>query len=159
MLRIDSTGLAGLVASLTLLKNGIPVRIIDKRDKHHFGLRGSGIQVSELMLARCRIDSTLSRLQIWNGYSSQSFDNLPILEVKFPDLSLASLNESKVGFLLKTPWLAQSEHDTFFGLVGVMSSTCRVVHVALGTITHSHTRSAIEVTFLPSLVSGISKPL
>lgn len=39
-------GPSGLVAALTLLKNGVPVRIIDKLDKYHSGQRGAGISVS-----------------------------------------------------------------------------------------------------------------
>lgn len=39
-------GPAGLVLALTLLKNGIPVRIIDKELTYHIGQRGAGISVS-----------------------------------------------------------------------------------------------------------------
>lgn len=39
-------GPTGLTLALTLLKNGIPVRIIDKAAKYHQEQRGAGIQVS-----------------------------------------------------------------------------------------------------------------
>ena len=38
-------GPAGLVLALSLLQNGVPVRIIDRLPKHPVGQRGSGIQV------------------------------------------------------------------------------------------------------------------
>lgn len=38
-------GPVGLVLALTLLKNGISVRIIDKEQKPHLGQRGAGIMV------------------------------------------------------------------------------------------------------------------
>ncbi|KAH7928575.1 hypothetical protein BV22DRAFT_192143 [Leucogyrophana mollusca] len=40
---IAGAGPAGLVAALTLLRNGIPVRIIDKEDNFRIGQRGPGI--------------------------------------------------------------------------------------------------------------------
>ncbi|OCH86653.1 monooxygenase [Obba rivulosa] len=40
---IAGAGPAGLVLALTLSKNGIPVRIIDKAPAHHIGQRGAGI--------------------------------------------------------------------------------------------------------------------
>lgn len=45
---------------LTLLKNGIPVRIIDKRDKYHSGQCGSGIQVG----SHDRLPPTLLKQQM-----------------------------------------------------------------------------------------------
>ncbi|EMD33646.1 hypothetical protein CERSUDRAFT_117754 [Gelatoporia subvermispora B] len=47
---IVGAGPAGLVAALTLLKNGIPVRIIDKAAEFHVGRRGRGIQPRTLEL-------------------------------------------------------------------------------------------------------------
>ena len=43
-------GPSGLVLALTLAKNGVPVRIIDKEAKYHLGQRGSGIQPRTLEL-------------------------------------------------------------------------------------------------------------
>ncbi|EJC98969.1 uncharacterized protein FOMMEDRAFT_113569 [Fomitiporia mediterranea MF3/22] len=40
---IVGSGPAGLILGLSLLKNGIPVRIIEKDVKHHNGERGSGV--------------------------------------------------------------------------------------------------------------------
>ena len=42
------SGPAGLVLALSLLKNGIPVRIIEKDVQHHHGERGPGVMVSGL---------------------------------------------------------------------------------------------------------------
>jgi ribulose 1,5-bisphosphate synthetase/thiazole synthase len=39
------SGPAGLALALSLLKNGIPVRIIEKDEQHHHGERGPGIMV------------------------------------------------------------------------------------------------------------------
>ncbi|KAG0703601.1 FAD binding domain-containing protein [Suillus ampliporus] len=47
---IVGAGPAGLVAALTLLQNGIPVRIIDKDPNPRVGLRGSGIWPRSLEL-------------------------------------------------------------------------------------------------------------
>ncbi|KZT20697.1 hypothetical protein NEOLEDRAFT_829633 [Neolentinus lepideus HHB14362 ss-1] len=47
---IVGAGPTGLVAALTLRQNGIPVRIIDKEPKPHFGSRGSGIMPRTLEL-------------------------------------------------------------------------------------------------------------
>lgn len=41
-------GPAGLVLALTLLKNGVSVRIIEKDEQHHHGERGSGVLVSKI---------------------------------------------------------------------------------------------------------------
>ena len=40
-------GPAGLVLALSLLKNGIRVRVIEKDEAHHHGERGPGVMVSE----------------------------------------------------------------------------------------------------------------
>ena len=40
-------GPTGLVAALTLLRNGVRVRIIEKDAEHHRGERGFGIMVGE----------------------------------------------------------------------------------------------------------------
>ncbi|KAJ8597124.1 hypothetical protein M405DRAFT_804295 [Rhizopogon salebrosus TDB-379] len=42
---VVGAGPAGLVAALTLLQNGIPVRIIDKDPNPRMGQRGPGIWV------------------------------------------------------------------------------------------------------------------
>ena len=42
------SGPSGLVAALTLAKNGIPVRIIEKESLRFPGERGAGVMVSEL---------------------------------------------------------------------------------------------------------------
>ncbi|KAG2030187.1 FAD binding domain-containing protein [Suillus americanus] len=47
---IVGAGPAGLVAALTLLQNGIPVRIIDKEHNHRIGQRGPGIWPRSLEL-------------------------------------------------------------------------------------------------------------
>ena len=39
-------GPTGLLLALTLLKNGVQVRVVDKDPNRHPGQRGSGIQVS-----------------------------------------------------------------------------------------------------------------
>lgn len=51
-------GPAGLVLALSLLQNGVPVRIIDKSPEHPVGQRGSGIQVGRMHPVR----SFLSRV-------------------------------------------------------------------------------------------------
>ena len=45
-------GPAGLVAALTLCKNGIPVRIIEKDAQHHVGQRGAGLMPRTLEVYR-----------------------------------------------------------------------------------------------------------
>ncbi|KAJ7289168.1 FAD binding domain-containing protein [Mycena rebaudengoi] len=47
---IAGAGPSGLVLALTLLKNGIPVRIIDKEPKYSIGARGAAVQVRTLEL-------------------------------------------------------------------------------------------------------------
>ncbi|KAG1844656.1 FAD binding domain-containing protein [Suillus subalutaceus] len=47
---VVGAGPAGLVAALTLLQNGIPVRIIDKEHNHRMGQRGPGIWPRSLEL-------------------------------------------------------------------------------------------------------------
>ncbi|KII91041.1 hypothetical protein PLICRDRAFT_174374 [Plicaturopsis crispa FD-325 SS-3] len=47
---IVGAGPAGLVAALTLVQNGVPVRIIDKEPDHFVGQRGAGIQPRSLEL-------------------------------------------------------------------------------------------------------------
>ena len=44
------SGPAGLIAALTLVKNGVPVRIIEKDAQHHIGSRGPGLQVSKCLM-------------------------------------------------------------------------------------------------------------
>ena len=41
------SGPAGLIAALALVKNGVPVRIIEKDAQHHVGSRGPGLQVRQ----------------------------------------------------------------------------------------------------------------
>ncbi|OBZ69547.1 hypothetical protein A0H81_10283 [Grifola frondosa] len=41
---IAGAGPAGLVAALSLLKNGVKVRVIAKEHEHRLGQRGAGIQ-------------------------------------------------------------------------------------------------------------------
>lgn len=43
---VVGAGPSGLVAALSLLQNGIPVRIIDKSPEHQVGTRGAGLMVS-----------------------------------------------------------------------------------------------------------------
>lgn len=45
-------GPSGLITALALLKNGLHVRIIEKRESPHGGIRGTGITVSRLSI-RC----------------------------------------------------------------------------------------------------------
>ena len=40
------SGPSGLAMALALLRNGIPVRIIEKESTYHVGSRGAGTQVS-----------------------------------------------------------------------------------------------------------------
>ncbi|PSR72697.1 hypothetical protein PHLCEN_2v11392 [Hermanssonia centrifuga] len=47
---IVGAGPAGLVTALTLLKNGVPVRIIQKDAEYHIGQRGPGIQPRSMEL-------------------------------------------------------------------------------------------------------------
>ncbi|KAL1696622.1 FAD binding domain-containing protein [Schizophyllum commune] len=47
---VVGAGPSGLVAALTLLRNGVPVRIIDKADRHRIGQRGAGIMPRSLEL-------------------------------------------------------------------------------------------------------------
>ncbi|KAF9644831.1 hypothetical protein BDM02DRAFT_3149779 [Thelephora ganbajun] len=49
---VVGAGPAGLVLALSLLQNGVPVRIIDKAQKHPVGQRGSGIQPRSMELYR-----------------------------------------------------------------------------------------------------------
>ena len=44
LLQVGS-GPTGLVAAISLTRNGIPVRIIEKRDSFHGGVRGTGLMV------------------------------------------------------------------------------------------------------------------
>lgn len=51
-------GPSGLITALALLKNGIHVRIIEKRESPHGGIRGTGITVSRLSIRffhHCRL--------------------------------------------------------------------------------------------------------
>ncbi|KAF7360584.1 hypothetical protein MVEN_00789800 [Mycena venus] len=41
---IAGAGPTGLILAITLLKNGVPVRLIDKDSKHRIGSKGAGIQ-------------------------------------------------------------------------------------------------------------------
>lgn len=43
-------GPAGLVLALSLLKNGVTVRIIDKAPEFHVGSRGAGMMVSLVLV-------------------------------------------------------------------------------------------------------------
>ncbi|TRM65347.1 FAD binding domain-containing protein [Schizophyllum amplum] len=47
---VVGAGPSGLVAALTLLRNGVPVRIIDKAAEHRIGQRGAGIMPRSLEL-------------------------------------------------------------------------------------------------------------
>lgn len=38
---------SGLVAALTLAKNGVPIRVIEKESNHRIGTRGSGVTVCD----------------------------------------------------------------------------------------------------------------
>jgi len=49
---VVGAGPAGLVLALSLMQNGVPVRIIDKATKHPIGQRGSGIQPRSMELYR-----------------------------------------------------------------------------------------------------------
>ena len=53
-------GPSGLVAALTLLQNGVSVRIIEKESKQRIGQRGSTIQVSDFHLHFIRKALTLN---------------------------------------------------------------------------------------------------
>lgn len=48
-------GPAGLTAALTLVQNGISVRIIDKSDAFHIGTRGNGLQARDFLILSCLI--------------------------------------------------------------------------------------------------------
>jgi hypothetical protein len=45
-------GFLGLVLALALLRNGVPVRIINKQLQHSVGQRGAGVQVCRVLLFR-----------------------------------------------------------------------------------------------------------
>ncbi|KAJ7485703.1 FAD binding domain-containing protein [Mycena latifolia] len=47
---IAGAGPAGLILAITLLKNGVPVRLIDKEATHRIGSRGAGVQPRTLEL-------------------------------------------------------------------------------------------------------------
>ena len=62
-------GPSGLATAVTLLRNGIPVRIIDKGSHYRFGQRGTGIWVSlGLILFELNADNdphcSLARLKL-----------------------------------------------------------------------------------------------
>ncbi|EJC99073.1 uncharacterized protein FOMMEDRAFT_161305 [Fomitiporia mediterranea MF3/22] len=60
---IVGSGPAGLVLALSLLKNGIPVRIIEKDAQHHNGERGSGISPRTLEIEQfLGIDNEVRKL-------------------------------------------------------------------------------------------------
>jgi ribulose 1,5-bisphosphate synthetase/thiazole synthase len=66
-------GPAGLVLALSLLQNGVPVRIIDKLPKFPVGQRGSGIQVRSVYQL---VISRPGRTESGSGLAVASFNGI-----------------------------------------------------------------------------------
>ncbi|EKM55697.1 uncharacterized protein PHACADRAFT_93624, partial [Phanerochaete carnosa HHB-10118-sp] len=66
-------GPSGLVLALSLLKNGVSVRIIEKDAEHHRGERGPGIMVcNTLLCTRLRSLIVVSLVRLRSSTSSAS---------------------------------------------------------------------------------------
>ncbi|KAF4609916.1 hypothetical protein D9613_010247 [Agrocybe pediades] len=74
---IVGSGPTGLIAALTLAKNGIPVRVIEKTKTHRIGQRGSGIMPRSL--------ETLEFLGIVDQVLARATYMLPICMYKLPE--------------------------------------------------------------------------
>ncbi|EJD01753.1 uncharacterized protein FOMMEDRAFT_126912 [Fomitiporia mediterranea MF3/22] len=72
---VVGAGPAGLILALSLLKNGIPVRIIEKNTQHHVSERGSGIS--------CRTLEVELFLGVGNDVLNTGFD-APIMQIHDP---------------------------------------------------------------------------
>ncbi|EIW82592.1 hypothetical protein CONPUDRAFT_163721 [Coniophora puteana RWD-64-598 SS2] len=86
---ISGAGPAGLIAALVLLRNGVPVRLIEKNDFLHPGSRGSGIQPRTMeLLHQLGATDLVDALYPLAGNRSYQFGSLevvrdePFVEIK-----------------------------------------------------------------------------
>ncbi|EGN97139.1 hypothetical protein SERLA73DRAFT_183757 [Serpula lacrymans var. lacrymans S7.3] len=101
---IAGAGPSALVAALTLLRNDIPVRIIEKEDKYRLGQRGAGIFPRSLELYRFldvpEVDQNAKSLRCMRTYKPGTFEHLntfPLAQYQDPKPAFPYLNPCLLG--------------------------------------------------------------